>query len=75
MRPWELRTTDALQNLTEAIMATQLLTPGVYVVLHGQALRFPGVVKDAERGTFLAAGSGGSAPNPRARGAMLTAKG
>jgi len=75
MRPWELRTTDALQNLTEAIMATQLLTPGVYVVLHGQALRFPGVVKDAERGTFLAPGNSGSAPTPAARRATLTAKG
>jgi len=54
MRPYELRTTDALQNLTEAIMATQLLPSGVYAVLHGQALRFPGVSKDADRGTFVA---------------------
>lgn len=56
MRPWELRTTDALQNLTEAIMATQLLPAGVYAVLHGQALKFPGVHKDIDRGTFVAGG-------------------
>lgn len=46
MRPYELRTTDALQNLTEALLAVQLLAPGVYVAMHNQVLRFPGVVKD-----------------------------
>jgi L-asparaginase len=46
MRPYELRNTDALQNLTEALMAVQLLEPGVYVCMHDQVLRFPGVVKD-----------------------------
>lgn len=60
MRPYELRTSDALQNLTEAIMATQLLPAGVYAVLHGQALRFPGVRKDGGRGTFVAAEPVGS---------------
>ncbi len=31
MRPYELRSTDALQNLTEALLAVQLVAPGVYV--------------------------------------------
>lgn len=53
MRPYELRSTDALQNLTEALLAVQLLTPGVYVAMHNQVLQFPGVVKDRERGTFV----------------------
>lgn len=53
MRPYELRTTDALQNLTEALMAVQVLAPGVWVVMHSQALRFPGVRKDYQRGTFV----------------------
>jgi L-asparaginase len=53
MRPYELRSTDALQNLTEALLAVQLLAPGVYVVMHGAVLAFPGVVKDVERGTFV----------------------
>ena len=55
MRPYELRRTDALQNLTEALMAVQLLAPGVWVVMHASALRFPGVVKDYARGTFARA--------------------
>jgi len=53
MRPYELRTTDATQNLTEALLAVQILPPGVYVVMHNQALRFPGVEKDREAGTFV----------------------
>ncbi|HEY0483786.1 MAG TPA: asparaginase domain-containing protein [Kofleriaceae bacterium] len=53
MRPWELRSTDALQNLTEALLAVQLVAPGVYVAMHNQVLRFPGVVKDPERRTFV----------------------
>lgn len=53
MRPYALRTTDALQNLTEALLAVQLLTPGVYVAMHNQVLQFPGVVKDPQRGTFV----------------------
>lgn len=53
MRPYEMIRSDALQNLTEAVFATGLLTPGVYCVAHGRALRFPGVVKDRQRGTFV----------------------
>lgn len=54
MRPYEMKRSDALQNLTEAIFATGALTPGVYCVTHGRALRFPGVMKDRESGTFVA---------------------
>lgn len=53
MRPYELRTTDALQNLTEALLAVQLVEPGVYVALHNQVLRFPGVIKDREEMRFI----------------------
>lgn len=53
MRPWVMRNTDALQNLTEALLAVQVLAPGVYVAMHNQVLRFPGVRKDKERGTFV----------------------
>ncbi len=53
MRPYELRSTDALQNLTEALLAVQLLAPGVYLCMHGQVLQFPGVVKDRDQGTFI----------------------
>lgn len=53
MRPYEMKRSDALQNLTEAIFATGVLPPGVYVAGHGRALRFPGVVKDRANGTFV----------------------
>lgn len=64
MRPFELRNTDALQNLTEALLAVQLATPGVYVAMHNQVLRFPGVIKDTKAQRFVRAldqGSAGSA--------------
>ena len=54
MRPFEMIRSDALQNLTEALLATSLLPPGVYVAAHGRTLRFPGVVKDRQAGTFRA---------------------
>jgi L-asparaginase len=56
MRPYELRSTDALQNLTEALLAVQLLPAGVYVSMHNQVLQFPGVTKDRNAGTFVKAG-------------------
>lgn len=52
MRPFEFRDSDAAQNVTEALLACRLLPPGVYVVMHNQALRFPGVYKDPETLTF-----------------------
>jgi L-asparaginase len=51
MRPYEMTRSDALQNLTEAIFAAGVLSPGVYCVAHGRSMRFPGVRKDRERGT------------------------
>ncbi len=53
MRPYELRDTDALQNLTEAMLAVRLVSPGVYVAMHNKVLRFPGVRKDHAAGTFV----------------------
>ncbi|MHC5003011.1 MAG: asparaginase domain-containing protein [Planctomycetota bacterium] len=53
MRPYELRSSDATQNLTEALLAVQLLAPGVYVIMHNSVLQFPGVEKDARLGTFI----------------------
>ena len=53
MRPYALRRTDALQNLTEALLAVQLADPGVYVAMHNKLLAFPGVRKDPDHGTFV----------------------
>ena len=53
MRPYELRNSDALQNLTEALLAVQLVEAGVYAVMHNRVLKFPGVIKDREAGTLV----------------------
>ena len=53
MRPFALRSTDAIQNLTEALIAVQLASPGVYVCMHNRLIAFPGVMKDRENGTFI----------------------
>ena len=60
MVPYVMRNSDALQNLTEALLAVQVLTPGVYVVMHNRVLTFPGAVKDPVKGTFV---PGDEAPN------------
>lgn len=46
MRPYQFRDTDAVQNVTEALLAARLVDPGVYAVLHNRVLPFPGVFKD-----------------------------
>ena len=53
MRPYEFRDTDALQNVTEALLAARLLDDGVHVAMHNRILTFPGVVKDRQVGTFV----------------------
>lgn len=53
MRPYEMRSTDAMQNLVEALLAVQLAPPGVYVAMHNKLLAFPGVRKDSRLGTFV----------------------
>lgn len=52
MRPYELRRTDAMQNLTEALLAARVLPAGVYCVMHNEVLPFPGVYKDRAAGRF-----------------------
>ncbi len=53
MRPYELRTSDSMQNLVEALFAVQLAKRGVYVAMHNKLLSFPGVRKDVVSGTFV----------------------
>ena len=67
MRPFEMVRSDALQNLTEALFAVDVVAPGVYVTAHGRALKFPGVSKDRERGTFVRVSADGTPPQPGAR--------
>lgn len=53
MRPYEFRDTDATQNVIEAMLASRLVDAGVYVAMHNRVLKFPGVVKDREKLTFV----------------------
>ena len=53
MKPYMMRNTDAMQNLTESLLAVQLLPPGIYCTIHNKVLQFPGVMKDRARGTFV----------------------
>lgn len=53
MRPYEMRSTDAMQNVVEALLAVQLAGPGIYVSMHNKLLTFPGVRKDTDKGTFV----------------------
>ena len=53
MRPYVMRTTDALQNLVESFLAVQIAKPAVYAAMHNKLLAFPGVRKDLEHGTFV----------------------
>ena len=53
IRPYEFRDTDAVQNVTEALLACGLLEPGIWAVIHSRALRFPGVKKDRATMTFV----------------------
>lgn len=53
MRPYEFRDSDALQNVTEAVLASRLLDPGVWTVMHSRVLAFPGVKKDKIALTFV----------------------
>jgi len=52
MRPYEFRDSDAMQNVTESLLAAHLINPGIYVVMHNRLLRFPGVYKDKDKRTF-----------------------
>jgi len=52
-RPFTMRDSDAAQNLAEALFAARTLDRGVYVVMHGRALGFPGPRKDPEGLMFV----------------------
>jgi L-asparaginase len=53
MKPLGFDLSDGLQNLIESLMAARLLSPGVYVVFHGQVLPVAQARKDNVRGTFV----------------------
>lgn len=53
MTPPGFEKSDGLQNLTESLLAVQLLPPGIYVVMHGSAYPADCVRKDRTLGRFV----------------------
>jgi L-asparaginase len=52
MKPFGFEDSDALQNLTEALLAAGMVGPGVYIVFHNKILPLPGVRKNMKLLTF-----------------------
>lgn len=52
MVPMGFEDTDATQNVTEALLASKLLSPGIYISFHNQIFHVPHVQKNKEKRTF-----------------------
>lgn len=53
MTPFGIEGSDAIQNLTEALLAAQLLPAGVFLVFHGQVFPMDAVRKDRANSRFV----------------------
>ncbi len=53
MTPLGIEGSDAMQNLTEALLATQLVQPGVFLSFHGEVFPIGTVRKDREHSRFV----------------------
>jgi L-asparaginase len=53
MTPLGFEGSDGLQNLTESLLAVRLLSPGIYVVIHGQVFPVDQVRKDRTLSRFV----------------------
>jgi L-asparaginase/Glu-tRNA(Gln) amidotransferase subunit D len=53
MTPLGFEGSDGLQNLTESLLAVQLLRTGVYLVMHNHAYPVHRVRKDHKLGRFV----------------------
>lgn len=52
MRPQELEGSDALQNVTESLLAAKMLTPGYFIVFHNEIFDSMNVRKNPKKATF-----------------------
>ena len=52
MKPMGFDDSDARQNVTEALLVSKIIKPGVYISFHNQVFKVPGVKKNKEKGTF-----------------------
>ena len=53
MTPFGIEGSDAIQNLTESLLATRLLPGGVFLVFHGDVFPMQHVRKDRELSRFV----------------------
>lgn len=53
MTPLGFEGSDGLQNMTESLFAARTLSPGIYVVMHGQAFPVANVRKDRDLARFV----------------------
>jgi L-asparaginase len=53
MTPLGFEGSDGLRNLTESLLAAQLIPPGVYVVMHGSVIPANYARKDKTLGRFV----------------------
>jgi L-asparaginase len=53
MTPLGFEGSDGLQNLTESLLAVQLLPPGIYIVIHGSVYPADRAAKDHSLGRFV----------------------
>lgn len=58
MTPFGIEQSDAMQNLTEALLATQLVPAGVFLCFHGEVFPIALVRKDRENSRFVRTGTG-----------------
>lgn len=54
MRPLGFEDSDALQNVTEALICAQLASAGIYISFHNRLYTVPGVRKSRQKLTFEA---------------------
>ena len=52
MVPMGFEDTDAIQNVTEALLASKLLRPGIFISFHNQIFEVPHVQKNKDKRTF-----------------------
>jgi len=52
MIPMGFDDSDAAQNVTEALLAAKILSPGFYISFHNQIFKVPRARKNKTRGTF-----------------------
>jgi L-asparaginase len=53
MSPLGFEHSDGIQNLTESLLAAELLPPGIHLVVHNRVFNIHSVRKDRDRKTFV----------------------